>query len=152
MNSALYENNLSSVLWRHTISIVKAVNVEDFQFFWGKSSVLLGMLKRVRGNHQYCERCSLLWRNIISTLEVTPTVMISPTVLMVSPTVLHILHSTDGFSPQYWWYPQQYWAPSKVMKSFHSTEHPPQLWNPSTALMMFFRSTDGIPHSTKHLP
>ncbi len=82
---------------------------------WMISSTVWDII--ITGYHQYIGGCSVLWGNVISTVggyqqyckgDSINLVCITTAVLMVPPTVLNTVQSTDDIPPPY------------------STEHPPQ--------------------------
>ncbi len=138
MNSALYENNLSSVLWRHTISIVKAVK------YCGGFSVLLGEIFSAIGDVKKSEgKSSVLRKVFIATAEYHQ--------YFRGNTHSHdIPHSTDGIPhstahpPQYWWFLSTVlMVSSTVLSTLYSYEILPQYWTSST-VMKSLHSTDDV--------
>ena len=81
--------------------------------------------------------------------------ILSPHVLMLSPTVLMIsLHSTDVIPHMFWCYPPQYCSyPSAILNSLHSTDAIPHMYCSYPSMVLnSFHSPDAIPHSTEQLP
>ena len=130
-------------------------SLENYYWWWDKKLLFRADVRSLLEIHM--TKTSRLKKGQL--LFEYPTVLNTPTVLMISP------HMHHDIPPRYsnfkGWYPPRYWTPSTVLMISPHVHHdiphvhhdiPPRYWTSPTVLKITPHGTHNIPHGTEHPP